>query len=439
MAERSRHLHLCAFPHSGPLAWRRRGAAAEGDLTIDFYRRIAAAAERGKFDAMFLADNVAMNDWHTGVAAADRVGNAVCFEPFTLLSALAMVTTRLGLMATASTSYNHPYHIARKFASLDHLSGGRAGWNIVTSRTESEAENFQFGGESEDPAKYERAEEFVDLVKSLWDSWADDAFTRDRTSGAYYDAGKMYPPEHRGRFFQVRGPLNIPRPPQGHPILCQAGRSSAGLELAARTSDLVFNNQHTPEANRAFRDGVRARAVRHGRRPEDIRFMAGLFVVIGGTEEEARRKVREARDAVDMPTAKRFLAPFLPGVDLEKLGDDEPIPDTPAAEAAAAAAGIRLHQGGRRLGVRDLCTSFGNHWRQLEVIGTPEQVADLMADWLAKDAADGFNLMTLALPEGYEEFADGVVPELQRRGIFREDYEGVTLRDHLGLARPARA
>lgn len=437
MSTRPKQLHLCAFPHSGPLAWRQADAQAEGDMNLDFYVRIARAAERGKFDAMFLADNVAMNEWHTGTEAADRVGNACVFEPFTLLSALAMVTDRLGLMATASTTYNHPFHVARKFASLDHLSNGRAGWNVVTSRTPSEADNFHFGEVTEDSVKYERAEEFVDLVKALWDSWDDDAFVRDKTSGTFYDPSKMHPPEHRGRFFNVRGPLNIPRPPQGHPVLCQAGRSPAGLELAARVGDLIFNNQHTPAANRKFRDDVRARALRHGRQPDEIRFLAGLFVVVGGTEEEARRKVRDARDAVDMQTAKRFLTPFLPGVDVGSLGDHEPIPDTPAARAAAAAAGIALEDDGRRLGVRELCTSFGNHWRQLEVVGTPEQVADLMADWLARDAADGFNLMTLALPQGYEDFVDGVVPELQRRGIFRQDYEGLTLRDHLGIARPA--
>ena len=431
-----RQLHLCAFPHSGPLGWRHAGAESEGDMNVDFYVRIAKAAERGKFDAMFLADNVAMNEWHTGVENADRIGNACVFEPFTLLSALAMVTERLGLMATASTTYNHPFHVARKFASLDHISNGRAGWNVVSSRTPSEWDNFFLGETADDKAKYERAEEFVDVVKSLWDSWTDDAFPRDKASGQYYDATKMHPPEHRGRHFQVRGPLNIPRPPQGHPVLCQAGRSEAGLELAARTADLIFNNQHTPEANRQFRNDVRARAVRHGRHPDDIRFMAGLFVVVGGTEDEAQRKMRDARDAVDMPTAKRFLAPFLPGVDVEALGDDEPIPDTPTAQAAAKAAGIALEENGRRLGVRELCTSFGNHWRQLQVIGTPEQVADLMGDWLARDAADGFNLMTLALPQGYEDFADGVVPELQRRGIFRQEYQGRTLRDHLGIARP---
>lgn len=437
MADPPKQLHLCAFPHTGPLAWRQPGVTSEGDLDFDLYRRVAQTAERGLFDALFIADNVALNEWHSAPELVPRIGNSVVFEPFTLLSALAMVTDKLGLMATASTTYNHPYHIARKFASLDHLSGGRAGWNVVTSRTPSEAANFGLSTEIAAAERYERANEFVDVVNQLWDGWADDAFVRDKASGDYYDPARLRPVEHRGPHFQVAGPLNIPRPPQGRPVLCQAGRSPDGIDLAGRTADLIFNNQHTPEANRRFRTTVRARAIAHGRSPDAIRFMAGLFVVVGDTEEAARRTMRDARDAVDMQTAQRFLQPFLPDVDVVGLGYDEAIPDTEAVRRGAEAAGIVLVEHGRRLTVRELCTSYGNHWRQLEVIGTAEQVADLMGTWLAEEAADGFNVFPLAMPSGFEDFVDAVVPELQRRGVYRTAYAGKTLRENLGIERPA--
>jgi len=220
MPHPSSQLRLCAFPHLGPLGWRQHGVRSEGDLDLSLYCHIAKTVERGLFDALFLGDNVAVHDWHTGWDAADRIGNTVCFEPLTLLSALAMVTEHLGLMATASTTYNHPYHIARKFASLDHLSGGRAGWNVVTSRSEIEAANFGFSREISGAARYERADEFVDVVNKLWDSWSDNAFVRDQATGRYYDKAGLHVADHRGKHFYVMGPLNIPRSPQ-------AARSSA--------------------------------------------------------------------------------------------------------------------------------------------------------------------------------------------------------------------
>jgi FMN-dependent oxidoreductase (nitrilotriacetate monooxygenase family) len=406
-------------------------------MDLSLYVQIAQTAERGLFDALFVGDNVCLNDWLTGLDAASRIGNTIGFEPFTLLGGLAMVTRHIGLMATASTSYNHPYHIARKFASLDHMTGGRAGWNVVTSNNVNEAANFGADTLSESADRYVVANEFVDVVKALWDSWADDAFIRDRRSGEYYDLAKLRMGRHVGAHFEVAGPLNVSRTPQGRPVLCQAGRSQAGMDLAARTADLIFNNQHSADASRAFRQQMRARAVGHGRSADDIRFMAGVFVVVGGTEEEAQRKMRDARDAVDTPTAKRFLQPFLPSLDLEALDFDSPLPVDDTVLASAKAAGMALEERGRRLSMRELCTSYGNHWRQLQVVGAAEQVADLMCDWFARDAADGFNVFTLGMPGGFEDFVDGVVPELQRRGVYRTAYEGKTLREHLGIARPA--
>jgi len=436
MTVRPKQLHLCAFPHTGPLSWRQHDSVTEGYMDFDLHKRVARAAERGLFDTLFIADNVALNHWLTGMDAADRIGNTVCFEPFTLLAALSAVTEHIGLMATASTTYNHPFHLARMLASLDHLSGGRAGWNVVTSKSPSEAANFGLSEQIDSADRYVRANEFVDVVKRLWDSWDDDAFPRDKATGRFYDAAKMHMLDHKGVEFQIAGPLNVPRPPQGHPVICQAGRSGDGLNLAARTADLIFNNKHTAAANRAFREDVRVRAAKFGRDPDDIKFMPGVFVVVGGTEEEAKRKLIEARDAVDMSTAKRFLKPFLPSLDVEAMEDDAPIPDTPEVAQAASEAGIVLEERGRRLSVREICTSYGNHWRQLEVVGTPEQVADLMGDWLAQDAADGFNVITLAMPGGFDDFADGVTPILQKRGLFRTAYEGRTLRENLGLSRP---
>jgi FMN-dependent oxidoreductase (nitrilotriacetate monooxygenase family) len=436
MTEAKRRLHLCAFPHGAPLAWRQPGITTEGYLDFEWQKQVALTAERGLFDAIFIADNVAINHWLTGMDAADKIGNSVCFEPLTLLSALSSVTSHIGLMATMSTTYYHPFLVARMLASLDHLSGGRAGWNVVTSKNPAEAANFGLSNEISSSDRYVRANEFVEVVKGLWDSFDDDAFVRDKANGEFYRADKMRALNHQGAEFQVAGPLNIPRPPQGHPVLCQAGQSEDGLNLAARTSDLIFNNRHTVEGNRALREDVRARAARFGRNPDELLFMPGVFVVIGGSEEEAKARIIAARDAVDEPTAKRFLKPFLPSLDLTELDYDAPPAHTDAVRADAAAAGMKLEDNGKALSIRELCSSHSNHWRQFQLAGTPEQVADRMVEWFELGVVDGFNLMTLTMPDGYAAIADEVVPLLQKRGIYREGYEGKTLRENLGLARP---
>ena len=436
MGERPRQIHLCAFPHTGPLAWRHAGSHGEGEIDFAVYKHLTQTAERGKFDAVFLADNVSLNHWHLGQESADVMGTAVAFEPFTLLAALSTVTEHIGLMATASTTYNHPYHVARKYASRDHLSGGRAGWNVVTSTTDAEAANFGLDRQLANPDRYARANEFVDVVKGLWDTWDDDAFVRDRATGQFHDPAKARLLNHHGRFFDVAGPLNIPRPPQGHPVLCQAGKSEEGLDLAARTSDLIFLNHHTMEGNQAIYKAMKERAGRFGRRPDELLVMAGLFVVVAGTEEEAQRMMRDARDAVDEDTAKHLLSVFFRGIDVMSWAYDEPPPLTPAFLEAAKAGRWKLEDDGRMLTVRELCTSYGNHHRQLQIAGTPEQIADMMALWVGEQAADGFNLFPLDLPSGFDAFVDEVVPLLQKRGVYRTEYEGKTLRDNLGLARP---
>jgi FMN-dependent oxidoreductase (nitrilotriacetate monooxygenase family) len=436
MAAKSQQLHIFAFPHTGPLAWRQNGAYGEGEMDFAVYRKMAQDAERGLFDAIFIADNVSLNHWYVDTQHAKHIGNAATFEPMTLLAALAAVTQHIGLMATMSTTYNHPYHVARKLASLDHLSGGRAGWNVVTSMTEPEAANFGLHEQVPSAERYVRANEFVDVVKALWDSWDDDAFIRNKQTGQFYDPAKAHPPRHHGKHFDIAGPLNIPRSPQGHPVICQAGRSEDGLDLAARTADLIFVNHKTMEGNQAIYKAMKERAGKFGRTPDQLRVIPGVFVVIGGTEEEAHRKLRDARDSVDMPTAKAFLAPAFPGIDFTDMPDDEPPPRTPEFLAAAAESRFVLEKDGKPLTLREMCTGYGNQHRQLQVIGTPEQAADMMELWLKAGAADGFNLVPLAMPDGFEGFADEVVPLLQKRGVYREAYEGKTLRENLGFARP---
>jgi len=428
-------IRLCAFPHAPPLAWRVPGSRSEGQFDFKLYRDLVSTLERGFFDAVFFADNLSLNPWGAGNEAAHLIGNAAVFEPLTLLSALSALTEHIGLMATASTTYNHPFHVARKFASLDHLSGGRAGWNVVTSMTLTEAANFGLLEQMSSEARYARANSFVDCVTGLWNSWEPDAILNDHAGGVFFDPAKVHALNHADAHFSVAGPLNLARPPQGRPVICQAGTSDAGLDLAARTADLVFVNGRTLEEGQGLYAKMKARAARFGRAAGDLAVLPGLFFIVGGTEAEAQRMLRDARDAIDTPTAKRFLSIFLPGIDLEPLDYDSPLPETPAIVAAAARAQIRLSEGGRRLTIRELCSSHGNHWRHLEVVGSAEQVADLIETWLHADAADGFNLFTLAGPDGYGAFVDGVVPELQQRGLFRTAYEGKTLRENLGLPR----
>ncbi len=426
-------IRLCAFPHGSPLAWRLPGSRAEGLLNLKVYMDLVQTLERGLFDAVFFADNLSLNPWGAGNEAAHLIGNAAVFEPLTLLSALSARTEHIGLMATASTTYNHPFHVARKFASLDHLSGGRAGWNVVTSMTLTEAANFGLTTQMSSEERYARANAFVDCVTGLWSGWDKDAIINDVNRGMFFDPGRIRALNRHDAHFSIAGPLNIPRPPQGKPVICQAGTSDAGLDLAARTADLVFVNGRTLDEGRGLYKSMKARAAGFGRAPGDLAVLPGLFFIIGDTEAEAQRMVRDARDAIDEPTAKRFLSVFLPGIDLEPLEYDAPLPDTPAIAAAAARAQLKLEEKGRRLTIRELGSSHGNHWHHLEVVGTAEQVADLIETWLRADAADGFNLFTMAGPEGYGSFVDGVVPELQRRGVFRTSYEGATLRENLGL------
>lgn len=436
MSRRTDQLHLGAFlANSGHhvAAWRHPKAQADASLDFDFFKQVAQSAERGCFDALFVADVVAL--WGHHLDALSRTARGEHFEPLTLMAALAAVTSRIGLIATATTSYNEPYHIARKFASLDHLSKGRAGWNLVTSVVSDEAWNFGRDTHLDHAERYRRAEEFHAVVQGLWDSWDDDAFLRDRPSGRYFDPDKLHVLNHRGEYFSVRGPLNVARPPQGHPVLVQAGASEAGKALAARVAEVVFAMADTLPSAQAFYRDVKQRAVALGRAETDIKILPGITPFIGSTRAEAQALFEEFQSLVDPVLGLRLLADTL-GDDIDLSGHDldGPLPDTPAGQ-----------RGSRRDKVLALARDEGLSIRQLylrlaggnPVIGTAEDIVDTFDAWFQAFACDGFNVFFPYLPGGIEVFVDEVVPRLQARGLLRREYAGSTLREHLGLARPA--
>jgi FMN-dependent oxidoreductase (nitrilotriacetate monooxygenase family) len=357
------------------------------------------------------------------------------FDPLTLLPALAVLTEHLGLIATASTTYNEPYHVARKFASLDHISGGRAGWNVVTSGNPDEALNFGLEEHVEHATRYRRAREFFDVVTGLWDSWADDAFIRDVESGSYFDPEKMHVLNHHGEFLKVRGPLNIARPIQGWPVIVQAGASDAGRQLAAETAEVIFGAGGPIAMGRAFYADVKGRMRALGRPPEHLKVLPGAFVVVGDTVEEARAKRMKLDSLVHYDSAIASLSVML-GHDASKFDPDGPLPPIPESNASKSGRDRLVELAQREnLTVRQLAQRVGG-FGGLAFVGTPATIADQMEEWLMTDACDGFNIMFPYLPAGLDDFVNGVVPELQRRGIFRREYEGATLRENLGLPRP---
>ncbi|HEY1363601.1 MAG TPA: LLM class flavin-dependent oxidoreductase [Xanthobacteraceae bacterium] len=432
----SRQLRLAAFMrpasiHTG--AWRYPGAYPDANFNFSHLKRFAQALEAAKFDAFFMADHMAV--LNMPLDALKRSHTATSFEPFTLLSALSQVTQRIGLVATGSTTFDAPYHIARRFASLDHLSGGRAGWNIVTTSNPDAALNFGMTEHMEHAERYRRAREFYDVVTGLWDSWADDAFVLDVESGIYFDPAKLHVLDHKGKYFSVRGPLNIARPVQGWPVIVQAGASDAGRQLAAETAEAVFTAQSSLAAGREFYADVKARAEKAGRSRDHIKILPGCFVVVGDTVEEARRKRSRLDSLVHYANAIGSLSIAL-GHDASKLDPDGPLPEIPESNASKSGRERAIDLARREnLTVRQLAQRLGGH-AGLAMIGTPESIADEMEEWLVTGGSDGFTVQFSSLPEGLDDFANRVVPELQRRGIFRRNYEGKTLREHLGLPRP---
>lgn len=417
-------------------AWRYPDAKADGGLSFEHFKQVAQTAERGKFDIIFFADGVAVRD-RGNINALSRAGHVAHFEPLTLLSALSVVTERIGLAATVSTTYNEPFHLARKFASLDYLSGGRAAWNLVTSATNAEAQNFNLEKHPDHSPRYQRAREFVEVVTKLWDSWEDDAFLRDKESGVYFDPDKLHVPNHKGEFFSVKGPLNVARPPQGYPVVIQAGSSEDGKNLAAETAEVIFTAQQTLEDAQAFYADVKGRLARYGRSPDRLKIMPGIFPVIGRTEQEAQEKFELLQELIHPEVGLGLLSGLVGSVDLSNYSLDDPLPDLPETQLAQSRLKLVKDLAQReQLTIRQLYLAIAGARGHRQIVGTPEYIADQLEEWFVNGGADGFNIMPPYLPGGLDEFVDLVIPELQRRGLFRTEYEGHTLRENLGLPRP---
>jgi len=416
-------------------AWRHPDVPADAGLSFQQYKRLAQIAEAAKFDTLFVADSVAA----PSAPIASRMARSDHFEPLTLLSALAAVTERIGLIATVTTSYNEPYHVARKFASLDHLSGGRAGWNLVTSDNAAEALNFNRSEHLGHAERYARAREFHDVVNGLWDSWEDDAFLRDKASGQYYDPAKLHQLDHQGEHFQVRGPLNVARSPQGRPVVVQAGSSETGRELAAQTAEVVFTAQTSLAAARDFYADLKGRMARHGRHPDELKVMPGVYVVVADSEAEAQEKQEAFQELVEPQVGVALLSRMLGNFDLSAYPLDGPLPELPLTDSGQRSRQLLLTElaGKENLSLAQLGRRIAGGRGHYSLVGTPQRIADELQAWFEQGAADGFNVLVPHLPGGLEDVANLLVPELQRRGLFRRDYAGSTLRDHLGLARPA--
>lgn len=432
MGERQLHLNVniltAGFFNS---AWRVTPQGASAFIDVDHYVRVAQSAERGAFDAIFLADVPAITE-----RPAYRPFYAL--EPTVVLAAVARATSHIGLIATASTSYNEPFNIARRFASLDLVSKGRIGLNVVTTADPQASQNFGFDTVSGHALRYQRAAEFTEVVKGLWHSWDDDAFIGDQQSGVFADESRIHELNFRGQFYTVRGPLNVPRSPQGHPVIVQAGGSADGRELAAQHAEAVFSLANTIAEGKAFADDIRARAAHYGRTGDDIVILPGLATVIGATEAEARAREDWLWSLVPDDAAKYRVARML-GVAPEVLDLDLPLPADLQIEADGSQTFARAlialsHE--KKLSVRALLRHIGGGIGHRLIVGTPQQIADDIEAWFRAGAADGFNLMPDVTPDGLDVFVDEVVPLLRRKGIFRHGYDGATLRAHFGLARP---
>jgi len=413
--------------------WRYPGGAPDANFNLEHIVSFAKTLERGRFDAFFMADHLAV--LNMPIEALKRSATVTSFDPLTLLPALSMVTKHLGLIATASTTFETPYLIARRFASLDHISRGRAGWNLVTTSNPDAALNFGMTNQMEHGERYRRAREFFDVVTGLWDSWADDAFIRDADSGDYFDPAKLHTLNHKGEFFDVRGPLNIARPVQGWPLIVQAGASDAGRQLAAETAEMVFTSTGTIEDAQSIYADIKGRMSKLGRDPNSMKIMPAALVVVADSVEEAQERRAHLDSLVNSDSAIAALSIAL-GHDASKFDPDAPLPDVPESNQSKSGRERAVNLGRREnLTVRQLAQRLGGYAGHA-IMGTAQTIADEMEAWLEGEACDGFTVMFPYLPMGLEDFVNKVVPELQRRGILRREYEGKTLRENLGLARP---
>jgi FMN-dependent oxidoreductase (nitrilotriacetate monooxygenase family) len=433
-------MHLGAFVHETGqhvAAWRHPEAHYQSGVRFADMVETAQLAERGKMDFLFLADSAAV-DLQGNPDARGRMGKVVKFEPMTILSSLAAVTKNLGFVATSTTTFNEPYTLARQFASLDAISGGRSGWNLVTSNNEQDALNYSRDQHMSHGDRYERAIEFAEVVQGLWDSWDDDAFIRDKQSGVFYDTTKMHVLNHKGKHFQVRGPLNVAPSPQGRPVLVQAGASGTGRDVAARLAEIVFTAQTTLAQAKEFYADVQARLPRFGRTADEVRVMPGFYPVVAPTQSEAQEKFDYLQSLIQVPVGIAVLEHTIGVHDLDKLPLDGPVPEMPDTNGPLSRQRLLLEQARRdKLTFWELCLANAGPRGHVLSIGTPSQVADEMEHWFREGGADGFNVMPAYLPGSLKDFVDLVVPELQQRGLFRTEYESTTLRGNLGLPKPA--
>jgi FMN-dependent oxidoreductase (nitrilotriacetate monooxygenase family) len=429
MSAAQRQMHMGVFvlgTGNHQAGWRFEGAATS-HLDLAVMQEIARIAERGKFDLLFISDSMWMDP-------TDLPSFACRFEPTTLITALSMCTTHVGLGATVSTSFSDPFNVARLFGSIDHLSAGRAAWNVVTTSNTKAAQNFGREEHFDHELRYARAQEFVDVVTGLWDCWDDGAVVADKATGQYFDAAKIRPLNHKGRFFQVRGPLNMARSPQGRPVIIQAGGSPSGLELAARTADVVFSVVQELEPAKAAYADLKRRMAKYGRAPDEIAVLPGVMPIIGATEEEARAKLAKLQSWISPTNAITLVASRI-GYDVTGHDLDGPVPPPPASEGGRTFHHVLYEMAKREnMTLRDLynlTAAARGHW---VICGTATRIADILEEWFVEQAADGFNILPPYFPGAFADFVELVVPELQRRGLFRRDYEGQTLRDHFCLA-----
>ena len=418
--------------------WRHPESRPQDHLNIDYAIELAKTAERGLFDAYYLADGLSVR-WSSAVEGEKGLGDkGVGFEPVTLFAALSAVTQNIGFIATASTTYEDPYILARKFASLDHISKGRAAWNVVTTASADAAKNFNIQQHPEPKERYERADEFIEVTQKLWDSWEDDTFHYNKETGQFFDARKQHQPNHQGQYYQVLGALNVSRPPQGYPVIVQAGQSEDGRELAGKYAEVIFTAQQNLADAQAFYRDVKNRLVKYGRHADDLKIMPGVSIFVAKTEQEAQEKYDFLNSLIHPEVGLSLLSALAGGINLAKFDLDAPFPKIEDADINFSSRQQMMIDIARKhnFSIRQLyqyIASARGHWT---LIGTPEQVVDQLQEWFENDAADGFNVLPPTTPAGLNDFVDLIVPELQRRGLFRTAYEGKTLRENLGLKRP---
>ncbi|WP_407649733.1 LLM class flavin-dependent oxidoreductase [Thermaerobacillus caldiproteolyticus] len=417
-------------------SWRHPDAQPTASIDVQHFIKLAQIAERGKFDMVFIPDSLAINeDSHPNILNR--------FDPVVLITAIATATSKIGLVATASTSYGEPYILARQFASVDHISNGRVGWNVVTTgdATGATALNFSRTEHYKHDERYRRAEEFVDVVQGLWDSWEDDAFVFDKEKGVFFEPERLHTLDYKGQYFSVRGPLNIARSKQGHPVIVQAGSSEPGQRLAARTAEVVFAHRDNIEKAKEFYKSLKSKTADYGRHPDELSILVGISPIVGETEEIARQKFEELQKLVLPYEALKFLSGYMGNVDFTKYSLDTPVKEVDLPEEIN---GIRSQYEDikRIINKEDLTVGelysrlFIGAGRRDHFVGTPEKIADELEKWLTEEAADGFILQAPLYPRDLEDFVNYVIPILQKRGLFRREYEGDTLRDHLGLQKP---